>query len=317
MKDIKLLILIKNFGKNYLKHRVKYEMIQALEPFADVYYWGRDGDIFDIIKEIGITPDFILHYDIAWGGFFSPKITNLEKVDIPKGCYVIDVHWEKRKRNQYFTGKKIDMIFSVTKNPFLKEFPDFQNRFRWTPFSINPDIFKDWELEKTIKFLLMGLVHYDKIRYPPKGRYQFREEVLKKLGQHKDFKFIKHPGNRTRNSHFVNENYAQEINRSEIFFTCGGRIQYPVAKFFEAPACRTLLLAEPNPDILELGFKDEINYVACNYQNVYEKAMYYSENKSERERISDNGFAFIHQYHSNQVRAKQFINYIKDFMNGV
>lgn len=314
-KKLKLLILIKKFGNTYQKHKVKYEMISALEEFAEVYYWHKDGSILNIIKEINVTPDFILHYDIAWGNFFAPVIKDFEKIDIPKGCYVIDVHWQKNKRSQYFRNNHIDLIFSVCKNPFLKEFTTFDKNFRWVPFSIDHNIFKDWKLEKTIKFLLMGLVNYDNLRYPPKGKYKFREEVLKQMNREEGFQFNKHPGNLTRNSNMVNEHFAQELNQAEIFFTCGSILEYPVGKFFEAPGCRTLLLAEPNPDILELGFKDGENFVACNIDNIYEKAMYYSKNREERIRITDNGYAFVHQYHTNRVRAKEFIDYIKEFLS--
>ncbi|WP_112179901.1 MULTISPECIES: glycosyltransferase [Paraliobacillus] len=311
---LKLLILIKDFDKIYLKHKMKYEMIRALEQFADVYYWKRDGDILDIIKQIGVRPDFILHYDIGWENFFSPKITNLDKIDIPKGCYVIDTHWYKKKRVDYFTSNKIDLIFSVTKDSFLKHFPTFESKFRWTPFSISPDVFKDWEQEKTIKFLLMGLVYDGTRRSPAKGQYKFREEVQRQMEKVEGFKFIRHPGHRTRKNHMVNEGFAKELNRAEIFFTCGGARQYPVMKFFEVPGCRTLLLAEPNPDILELGFTDKENFIACDSNDLYEKALYYSENEIERNKITDNGYNFIHQYHTNAVRAKQFINFMEEFI---
>jgi spore maturation protein CgeB len=92
----------------------------------------------------------------------------------------------------------------------------------------------------------------------------------------------------------VNEKYARELNRARIFFTCGGEFQYAVAKFFEAPGCRTLLLAKPNKDILELGFKDGVNFVACNESDFYDKAIYYLRNYKERERITNNGYHFIH-----------------------
>lgn len=314
---LKILILIKNFDETYLKHKMKFEMIRALEQFADVYYWKHDGDIIDILNEIEIIPDFILHYDIAWGNFFAPKITNLEKIDIPKGCYVIDTHWYKRSRVNYFTTNKIDLIFSVTKESFLKEFPTFESKFRWTPFSVSPNVFKDWELEKTSRFLLMGLVYDGRRMSPAKGQYKFREEVKRQMEKVEGFKFIRHPGHRTRKNHMVNEAFAKELNSAEIFFTCGGARQYPVMKFFEVPACRTLLLAESNPDILELGFTDKENFVACDTTNVYKMAIYYSENEKERKRITDNGYNFIHQHHTNEIRAKQFIDYITEFIKEV
>lgn len=314
---LKLLILIKNFDETYLKHKMKFEMIRSLEQFADVYYWQQDGDIFDILNKIEVRPDFILHYDIAWGNFFAPNITNLAKIDIPKGCYVIDTHWHKKSRVNYFTANKIDLIFSVTKDSFLKEFPAFESKFRWTPFSISPDVFKDWEQEKTSRFLLMGLVYDGTRMSPAKGQYKFREEVQRQMEKVEGYKFIRHPGHRTRKNHMVNEGFAKEINSAEIFFTCGGARQYPVMKFFEVPACRTLLLAEPNSDILELGFTDKENFVACDTNNLYKKAIYYSKNEIEKNKITDNGYNFIHEHHTNEVRAKQFIDYINEFIREV
>jgi spore maturation protein CgeB len=97
-----------------------------------------------------------------------------------------------------------------------------------------------------------------------------------------------------------------------MFFTCGGQFHFAVLKFFEAPGCNTLLLAEPNPDMLDLGFEDRVNFVACTEEDLYEKAMYYNKNIEERNRITAKGYAFIHKYHINSVRAQQFISYVKD-----
>ncbi|OIJ10399.1 glycosyl transferase family 1 [Anaerobacillus alkalilacustris] len=313
---LKILVLIRNFAKNHPKHRQKYDMIKAIEEFADVYYWGRNGSILDILKKINIKPDFILHYEDAWNNFFAPKITNLNKVGIPKGGFVIDTHWFPRRRKKYFNSSKLDLIFSVTKHPFLQKFPEYKSKFRWVPFSINPSIVKDWKLKKDIKFLLMGLVHYKGVKHPPKGRYPFREEVLKRMTSMDGFVFHKHPGHRAKPSPnlLVKELFSKQINRSEIFFTCGGVFRYPVMKYFEALGCKSLLLAEPNPDILELGFKDGENFVACSKENFYEKALYYSENKSEREIITENGYNFVQENHTNQIRAKEMIAYIKEFI---
>ncbi|OIJ10393.1 glycosyl transferase family 1 [Anaerobacillus alkalilacustris] len=311
---VKILILIKKFGLKFPKHKQKYEMIKALEEFADVYYWHNDGSIIEILKKFKFTPDFILHYDFAWNGHYAPKISDLDKINIPKGCFVIDIHWNKEKRRNYFITNNIDLIFSVTKHPFLHAFPEFKEKHRWIPFSINPNVIKDWKLKKDIKFLLMGLVHYNNVKHPPKGRYRFRDAVYEKMKSIEGFKFNKHPGHLTSSTKMVNENFAKELNRSEIFFTCGGVFQYPVIKFFEALGCKTLLLAEPNPDILELGFKDGENFVACNISNFYKKALYYSENKIERERIINNGYNFVHTHHTNKVRAKNFVQYIEEFL---
>lgn len=321
MKKIKILIIIKQFADKWPKHKHKYDMITAVEEFAEVKYWHTSGDIINILKDIKFIPDFILHYDIEWNYSYSPLITGLDKVNIPKGFYILDIHYSKKNRIKYFGKNKIDLIFSASRSPFLNVFPQYKDEFRWMPFSINTNIIKDWGLNKDIDYLLMGQFYYkDKInppkRLPPKGRYIFREFVYSKMKEKKEFIFHPHPGHYALPSKdlIVNEKYAQELNRSKMFFTCGSIFKAPVAKFFEAPGCKTLLLAKPNKDIFNLGFKDGVNFVACDEFDFYDKAMYYIRNKKERERITNNGYKLIHNYHTNRVRAQQFIKYIDDFL---
>lgn len=323
-KKLKILILIKKFWV-YPKHQPKIDLFRALEKYADVYYWYKNGDIKDILKTINVQPDFIFHYDIAWHYGLAPKIEGLENIDIPKGCFVIDLHWKQEQRIRYIEKSKIDIIFSATKHPFLNVFPQYKSKLCWLPWAINSNIMKDWGMKKDIDFLLMGLVYVNKNsrgkfplprKIPAKGRYAFRDAVFEKMKNNPGFVFHPHPGHRVTKSDLliVGKQYAKELNRSKIFFTCGSRNKsgaVAVLKFFEAPACKTLLLAEPNKDIEELGFVDGENYVSCTVDNVVDKAMYYSLNQKERERITVNGYQFIHQHHTNQIRAKQMIRQIK------
>ncbi|MDM5340605.1 glycosyltransferase [Fictibacillus enclensis] len=318
-EKLKILILVKEFWRNLPKHKPKFDMITAIENYADIRFWHSNGNIFDIIKKLDFIPDFILHYDIANHYGLSPNITGLGQTNIPKGCIVIDSHNNPAKRKQYFKDNKIDLIFSVTKEHFLKTHPEYKGKFRWFPFSINPSMFKDWELDKEIDYLLVGQL-YDQMHKTlnntntRKGQYPFREEVLNRMRGVKGFVHHPHPGHMAPSNAFLNEKYANELNRSKIFFTCGSVYKYPVLKYFEAPACRTLLLAEPNQDILDLGFEDGVNFVACNRTNFYEKAIYYLEHEEERRRITDNGYQFIHTYHTNDVRARNIVNEIEEFL---
>src|SRR5699024_11243164 len=79
--------------------------------------------------------------------------------DCLKGCFVIDLHWKPEERKRYFRQNKIDLIFSATKHPFLKVFPQYKQKLRWLPWAINPAIMKDWKQKKDIDSLLMGLVY--------------------------------------------------------------------------------------------------------------------------------------------------------------
>ncbi|MGG1397245.1 glycosyltransferase [Bacillus salipaludis] len=303
---LKILILTKEFYKIYPKQKPKYDLFNSVEKYAEVKYWHKDGHINEILKELNFIPDFIFHYDIT-GYAFSPRILGLDQVNIPKGTYVIDAHWKPADRQKYIDQNQIDLIFSATKEAFLNRYPQYSNKFRFLPFSVNPSIIKDLNLVRDIDFLLMGLLST--------GSYPFRETVLKVFQNEKGFVYYPHPGHTTKNTNaIINERFAKELNRAKIFFTCGSNYKYPVAKFLEAPGCKTLLVAEPNQDIFELGFKDGVNFVACDSSNVYEKAMYYLSNSDERERIALNGYKLVHEYHTNEVRAKEFIAYINEFL---
>jgi spore maturation protein CgeB len=318
-EKIKILILIRSFAESYPKHKPKFETIKAIEKFSEVKYWYSNGNIHEIMKILNFTPDFIFHYDMGWEYALAPYVSGLDEVDIPKGCFVIDSHYSPPKRSNYFESNKMDLIFSTTKSHFLRTYPQFKDKFKWFPFSINSNIFKDYQLKKDIDFLLMGLVFDGGEKtghqaWTPKGIYLFRDEVLDKMRGEKGFVYHPHPGHTAPANALVNEKYAKELNRSKMFFTCGSVYKYPVLKYFEAPACKTLLLAEPVPDILDLGFKDGVNFVACDRMNFYERAMYYLENENERIEITENGYEFIHANHTDDVRAEDFVNMIQEFI---
>ncbi|HLR51427.1 MAG TPA: glycosyltransferase [Candidatus Avamphibacillus sp.] len=307
MSKLNILILVRRFDKLYPKHKVKYEFLQAIERVANVAYHHEDGDILEIVKRQKHRPDFIFHYDITARNILSPKINNLDKIDIPVGAYVIDAHWDNALRKKYFKENKISLIFSVSKAPFLKRFPEYKSKFRFLPFSINPKLIRNWNLKKDIDFLLMGLIAKS---------YPFRAAVRDKMKNEKGFVYHKHPGHlkKDRSKYIIDEAFGKEVNRAKIFFTCGSIYQYPVMKYFEVPGCNTLLIAEKTPDLIELGFKDGVNYVAANQANFYEKGLYYLKNEKKRKEIALEGYKFVHKNHTHLIRAQQFVRYVENFI---
>jgi len=186
--------------------------------------------------------------------------------------------------------------------------PELKDKFRWLPFSINPGIFKNWQLQKNIDFLLMGRL--------AGTWYPFRNKVLKAMGDMEGFVYHEHPrdGKPKEEEIFTGEKYAREINRAKIFFTCGTEFNYPVVKYFEVPACNTLLIAKGNKDLKELGFVNGKNFVECTDDNFYDLAMYYLKNEEERNRIARNGYNLVHSKHTNSIRAMEFINTVKSYL---
>ncbi|QNK56026.1 glycosyltransferase [Paenibacillus sp. PAMC21692] len=309
-RRIKVLMLVKRFNETYPKHVHKFDMLRAIEEVADVTYWSKDGDIRAILESLPERPDVIFHYDIEWRNAFAPHITGLDKVGILKACYVLDVHYLPAVRKDYFErNAKPDLILSASKYPFLKAFPEMRPRFRWLPFGINPEMIRDYGLPKDTAYSLMGLME---------DKYPFRSAVLKAMSREEGFVHYRHPGHRTpyRPGLFVHDTYARAINGSMIAFTCGSVLEIPVAKFFEIPGCRTLMLAESNPDIEELGFKDGDNFVACGRAGILELARRYRADAEARNAITERSYNFVHRYHSNGVRAREFVEIVKDALAG-
>lgn len=312
LEKLNIMIIVKPFWKTLAKHRPKYDFLLELKKHANVLFWTHDGDIVQILRNLKnkhqYEPDFILHYDNAYP-HFSPVVTGLEQISIPKGYYVMDVYppASTEARTQFMEQSKFDLIFSVTKQAFLSEFPQFQKSFRWLPFSINPNVFKDFQEKKSIDYLLMGLVDFG-----TDDVYPFRKHVLATMKDVPGFVHHAHPGHFVsyKDATFVNERYAKEINKAKIFFTCGSRYKYPVMKFFEALACKTLLIAESNEDIKELGFADGVHYVAATKDDVAARAQEWLKHESLRSTITKNGYELVHRLHTNAHRAKQFIQSI-------
>jgi len=294
------------------RHRYYKDFIIELGKHAHVQVWNKDGwEINYILKTLKMkqfVPDFIFHYDFAYNYHISPRIYGLSNTKILKGVYYIDLQTQTAERKEFVYKNKINLVFSPYKDFFFRTLPELKNKFRWLPFSINPDVYKDWKLQKDTDFLFMGRSWGE--------WYPFRGKVLKTMGNMEGFVYHKHPneGNPKEEEVFLGERYAREINRAKIFFTCGTKFNYPVAKYLEVPACNTLLIAKGNKDLKDLGFVNGKNFVECTDDNFYDLAMYYLKHEEERKRIAENGYNLVHLRHTNSIRVVEFINTIKSYL---
>jgi hypothetical protein len=306
MKKLNILVFAKPNHPIYFFIR---DFINELGKQANVQVWNKDNweinYILKVLRKRNFTPDFIFHYDFAYNYALSPKVHGLNLTGIPKGICYVDLHVQTEERKEFVEKNGIDMVFSPTKDFFYRTLPELKDKFRWLPFSINPNMFKDWELKKDIDFLLMGHI------WCP--WYSFRNKVVKRMKDVEGFVYHKHPveAQKGKDEIFIGEKYAREINRAKIFFTCGTIREYPVIKYFEVPACNTLLIAKGNKDLKDLGFISGENYVECTDENFYELGMYYLENEVERKRIARNGYELVHSRHTDRVRVAELISAIR------
>ncbi|MGG0718524.1 glycosyltransferase [Robertmurraya massiliosenegalensis] len=279
---------------------------QALSELTTLKIWRKSGSIQTILKKLQFDPDFILiQNDIS--NQLIPYIQGLSKISIPVGLIVNDVYRFKEPRRIFIKKNNINYVFSIIRKQFLDIYPEYSNRLKWFPHFIQPEIYKDYQLSKDIDLLLMGST--DNI-------YPLRQKIVKAYENNPNFIYHPHPGygdvtNKEKGGYFIGEKYARELNRSKIFFTSPSIYLYPVMKYFEALACKTLLLAPTFEELEALGFKPGTHFIPINESNFKEKATHYLNHDEERKKITEMGYAFVHQNHSLMVRAKQLVEEIE------
>lgn len=283
----------------------KWELLKM--PELNIHLVEEEAHIKDIIKKAGFKPDFIFFDD-----FTKNKIIyGLERVDIPKGVLYWDVHTTQNEFREFAWENRVDLIFSFYREAFLRFFPEFASRLRWLPNFVYIEEFKDYSLEKEIDFLLMGALN-DRI-------YPLRTKIAREMAAVKGFVHHHHPGYRDfapaeEKDNLVGAAFAREINKAKLFFTDDSVFKYPIAKYFEVPACNTLLLASGSRELEDLGFIDGKTFVEINEDNYREKAMYYLEHEEERWQIAYRGYEMVRRNHTTAVRAREFAGYIRQHL---
>lgn len=307
MNKFKILISTVDQSRYFRRKREFFKEELAKLPNVEVRLVDQEGDIREIMKAMNFTPDFIYIDDIAK----NKPLYGLDKISIPKGLMYEDLQKKQDKFRKFIKINKIDIVFAYYRDAFLRFFPDLKRDLIWVPPFINTKLFKDYGLEKKIDYLLMGSLC--KIDYP------LRTKIAKEMANMKGF--VHHPLPQRKNytkeeeqKAFIMENYAKEINRAKIFFTDDTVHRYPVFKYFEVAACNTLLLASGSPELEELGFHNKHTFVEINKNNFLEKANYYLHHKEERKVIAKNGYELVRARHTSEIRVKEFVDKIKQFL---
>ncbi len=108
------------------------------------------------------------------------------------------------------------------------------------------------------------------------------------------------------------DEYYREVMRSRIAVSIRGG-GFDTCRFWEIPACRTLLLSEkPDIDIPE-GFEHERHAVFCqnNLSDLTALVRYYLEHDEQRERITEQGYQHLLRHHTCERRAEYFLDLCK------
>ncbi|SDW80218.1 Spore maturation protein CgeB [Marininema mesophilum] len=284
-----------------------YYLMEELKNHCQLAMWTENGHIEKILAQLPFTPDFILLNDFL-DPQMCPLIDGLGSIAIPKGMLFHDISYELDIRKRYARQNKIDYIFTHYRDAFLKWYPDISSNMFWLPHHVNTDVYKDYQLTKTIDYLMIGAM--------TPHIYPLRVIMLNAMKKNPQFVYHSHPGYTTVKNivkgTLIGEDYAKEINRAKIFLTCNSVYEYTLLKYFEVMACKTLLLAPKNKETFDLGMKDGVHFVSINRENFYNRARFYLEHAKEREQIAENGFHLVRKFHTTRKRAMELVSQIKE-----
>lgn len=305
MRKLRLLLIARDDSRYTVP--ASHYFIDELKKSAEVHVSHTSGFLEQIVADCPFEPDLIYILDYFENG--SPTVTGIRSMNIPVAIGLHDLHFGFDFRKRLLQLEEVRYIFTYYRDAFLSWYPEFSDKMRWLPHHANTDIYKDYEQTKDIGILLTGAI-YDQI-------YPLRKRMLMRLSGHPDFVHHQHPGYRQikqKENLLVGESYAREINRAKICLTCNSIYSYPLMKYFEIPACGSLLMAPASPELLDLGFVPGVHFVSIDEHNFEEKINYYLNNDQERAEIIANGKKLIAEKHSTKQRVKDFLQTIEDII---
>lgn len=305
MSALRLLFITREMSR-YVERNTHY-LAEELARQADLTQWNTPGDISEILAQLPQTPEFILLNDMKESR--CPEISGLSGLQIPFGIIMHDLHHQVERRKAYIEANRVQHIFSIYRDSFHAWYPEYTGRMHWLPHWVDTGVFKDYALPKEVDLMMMGRRDW---------YYPLRARIYQAFKDRPGFVCHDHPGYRNigdeEQNVFVGAAYAREINRAKIFLTGNSNLKYPLIKYYEVPACNTLLLAPTCNELEDLGFVPGEHFVAIDFTDFQERAEYYLAHPDERRSIAQSGYQMVRRYHSATVRASQLVGYIQEIL---
>lgn len=230
-----------------------------------------------------------------------------------KILYIDDMHSSKEIQELRALGKNFFDYFNLIISTYAYCFRKFfnyisQDKIYWFPHSFN-ELFKiEYNTNPINKIFLSGCIC---------EAYPMRQKMLE-LESKFPIDVLTHPKyckNRLHN--IIGKKFIEKINEYRFAFTCCSTLKTPylIQKFFEIPGSGALLIGygkHIEPQLIELGFIDMINYVSVSEENLEEKLQWVlnPDNLEQVEQIRINGYNFVNSQHTHENRATKFIEYL-------
>jgi len=260
-----------------------------------------------------VNPKFANEFDfIMVDAPFAFLDENWSKIKTKRGVLIEDQHGDVLDYSKRYMAEGFDIFFTRYNN-ILNRHPWLSGQnIKWLPHSFDKKIYKDYKNVKKHDCLMVGRI-YD--AWGSKKVYPLRWEIHKQMSRSNlPYYRVERPEEHTSTylRWPVRNEYANLINCSKISFTCMSIFKYPVMKFFEIPACNSALFADYSSELRDLGFEPNECMVSLNgVDNIPELVKNWLESPKELSNLSENGYELVHQQHTAEKRAEQFIDYLR------
>lgn len=244
-------------------------------------------------------------YDVFVIGPFASDLSSwqgMEKINIPKIMICSDPQSDISHHVYYAEKYKIKNLFMI--------YPSWINVYR-SRCNVNYVPFPWWSddyfvpTDKTID-VMYSIANSP--FYPMRYEMQLNESIMRRFGN-----VLPYGDPKTR---LKFEDYITYMTKAKISAFDGSTSDICVLKYIEGMCLQTCIVAPISLDMPTLRLWDEENYVQATYKNVFRIIKELLKDKDRIERISRNGRETYLKYHTTQIRAEQFIEYVTHILNG-
>lgn len=264
----------------------------ALRIFFELFIISEDSKYEDII--VKYKPDLIALYyhplltkKISIEGLDKnnsiPKIGILGVDEIAPERFIVIDYYEKLGLQAYFT----------TGSSYTHYYSSLAAKIYHWPWFINDSDTYNINLEKECDFFLSSHNYQT---------YPWRQKIFPILKEKYKYNLIHSSLNLSKP--IFGSDFYQLINKSCFAATCGGYPNAIVMKHFEIPYAATCLVTEDTEIIREAGFKDMVNCVFVDEENVIEKIDYLINNPKILSNITKAGVELVLENHMAKNRSQ-------------
>jgi hypothetical protein len=251
----------------------------------------------------GAKPDLVF---VSYHHGFTDRFQGLDRIRIPKIGFIGDSYdflaedGPRKAKTAFFRAARFDALLSVYPHTDDMVWDGLGTRgipILHSAWAVDPEIFRPLGLRRGYDIASLG-AH-------TAGKYPFRIAVRKYLEGQRALRFCR----RQRVGPHDGPRFARALNRLRACFTCASVYRFTVMKYFEIPACETLLFAEATEALPALGFRDGEHFVAVTPGDFQDKFSYYLRQASPDTfaRITRAGRELILARHTWTIRAGELL----------